>query len=1399
MGRTTLELFVFLGLVAGVLAFFMSFGVRPRLRQLEEARWQGDPALLREMEVIQRRLRDIERKVGLRASTAAADTAPTAEVTGEAPATAEPAEPEVAAPPTARTVPEVPLAEPPAEEPTAAEAPEVAPPIAPEPVPETLEPAATSEPPAPAETPVSPIEPGDTATAQPTPEAAPEPEPVPRRSLEEIIGTRWTVWVGGLALALGALLLVRYSIERGFFGPGVRMILGLVLAAALIGAGEFLRRREVRQDAETEELPDGVAESRTETARVANIPAMLTATGTLAAFGTIYASFALHNFIGAPVAFVALGATALACMALAALHGQGLAGLGLIGALGTPFLTPADDPSPWPVVIYVGVVAGAAYGLSHLKRWMWLSLAAAAGAGAWAVVLLGAGTSRFFAGTMTHIALQTALAAAFLAHLRLADEPDDQARFDRPANIVLAGATVLTICALAFGSLLGHFGWVWLIGTAAVVAILAATAVRIAAVASAIAAAGVLVLAALVLWPPLTLAFGGLLAIGGRFAPQEPVKYCIAALIGCVAVAVLAGARLLRTRELPFLPAACYAGAAAITPLGGLGIAYLRFAYGTASLPLTLTAIAAALGFAGAGRLFMTAFAANPAEPIRLGLGAVASAAIAAAALALVFALEGGMLTVALAIAAVGTAFVGVRLELTALRWCVAALGILVGARLAWDPRIVGSDLSTTPIFNWLLFGYGVPAVCFAAAGRVMRWQRDDVPVRIADALGVLFSAFLVFFEIRHAMNGGDPFAPGSGLLEQGLLAVATFGFGFVLTRLDAAQANVIFRWASLAAGAIGMTLAVIGLGLRWNPLLVPEPVEGGVILNALLLGYLLPGLLAGLLAVYAHRSRPAWYWGGAGAIAIALTLAYVVLQVRLLFHGQVIFHERGATLAELGIHTTIFLAAATGIAWAMVKTRETWTDDPAFAKAWTFLHWALIAIGALAALVCVFGLGIAHHPVLQRELVGGLIFNTLLPGYLLPALAAAALAYVALPLGKRYWNTAAAAALVLALAYLLLETRVLFHGPAISLDRGASLAELGVQTTICLLVAAGLAWVLTWAASAFLEQAVLAVTALALVMFVGGPMLGYSPLLRPSPVAGGPIFNTLIPGYLVPALAGLVLARIVWPLRPAFGQIAGAVAGIACLVYVMLEVRVLFHGASIEIRRGAGIGELGVYTSLFLAGAIALMVGARLRQSHTLLRGAMGLSALALAVGGLGLWLFANPLIFGSVVAGGAFLNTLLIGYGLPALLAFILAREASRPDRMPGPGAFRLATGIAAIVTLFLFATLETRRAFQGPVIGFWRATSEAEWYAYSAVWLVLGLLLLAYGLWRQSTTMRLASGLFVLASVAKVFLFDLAGLEGILRAASFIGLGLALIGIGLVYQKLVFAKPRAPAPVV
>src|SRR5262245_20138860 len=77
------------------------------------------------------------------------------------------------------------------------------------------------------------------------PSAVPDaPQAVTMPTLEERLGTRWAVWVGGLALALGGILLVRYSIEQGVFGPGVRVVLGLLFALLLIAAGEWFRRSE---------------------------------------------------------------------------------------------------------------------------------------------------------------------------------------------------------------------------------------------------------------------------------------------------------------------------------------------------------------------------------------------------------------------------------------------------------------------------------------------------------------------------------------------------------------------------------------------------------------------------------------------------------------------------------------------------------------------------------------------------------------------------------------------------------------------------------------------------------------------------------------------------------------------------------------------------------------------------------------------------------------------------------------------------------------------------------------------------------------------------------------------------------------------------------------------------
>jgi len=61
---------------------------------------------------------------------------------------------------------------------------------------------------------------------------------------------------------------------------------------------------------------------------------------------------------------------------------------------------------------------------------------------------------------------------------------------------------------------------------------------------------------------------------------------------------------------------------------------------------------------------------------------------------------------------------------------------------------------------------------------------------------------------------------------------------------------------------------------------------------------------------------------------------------------------------------------------------------------------------------------------------------------------------------------------------------------------------------------------------------------------------------------------------------------------------------------------------------------------------------------------------------------------------------------------------------------------------------------------------------------------LFLLAH-LWNSETLRRPA--LAILAVVAaKVFLLDTAGLDGLLRAVSFMGLGASLVGLGWLYQR-------------
>src|SRR5882724_981732 len=268
------------------------------------------------------------------------------------------------------------------------------------------------------------------------PPAAPPPLPQPDRGFEETVGTRWVVWIGGLTLALGGFFMVRYSIEAGLLGPGVRTILGGLFALALLLAGEWTRRKESISTIEA--LP------------VANIPAVLTSAGTAVAFATVYAAYALYGFLVPATAFILLGLVALGTLAAALLHGPALAGLGVVGAFVTPILVSSDRPDFWALYVYLAMVTAAAFGLARVRLWRWLAVTTIAFALLWTFPCLQCGPS-MIGPHLFHVVAGFVLAAALVVCGFLFGPPAQEGEIEPISSGSLAayllGATLIVLAS----------------------------------------------------------------------------------------------------------------------------------------------------------------------------------------------------------------------------------------------------------------------------------------------------------------------------------------------------------------------------------------------------------------------------------------------------------------------------------------------------------------------------------------------------------------------------------------------------------------------------------------------------------------------------------------------------------------------------------------------------------------------------------------------------------------------------------------------------------------------------------------------------------------------------------------------------------------------------------------
>lgn len=702
--------------------------------------------------------------------------------------------------------------------------------------------------------------------------------PAAGRSFEELLGTRWSVWLGGLALALGAVFLVKYSIDQGYFGPVARIVLAGLFSAALIGVGEFMRRRESEPTVESAPAP---------------IPSVLTAAGTIAAFATVYGAYALYGLIGPGIAFILLGLVAVGTMAIALLHGPWIVTLGILGAYATPLLVTTDKPNTTALVIYLLAVTFAAFGLARLRLWRWAASAALSLALAWGLVIVAmvGGAS---VGSIEAAAYLLGLVALHAGILVVSiDEPVFPPQ-DRPPDwLGLAGLVGLAVLAFLFLQVDGY-GPASRTAAALVLAASLALAWRYPAVVLAAAIGAILAVFAALAWAvdiPANLDNGVLVqGVDGlnRIRPKLIGEYATIASLLVAVFVVYGGLGAIRATPGADRSSGWFAGSATLTPALILLSAWLRIDGWApsplfATLAVVLAAVAAALTWALGQREYID----KPA----LSVAVAAVGAVATLGLALTIALERGALTIALALVVPAIAWVYGTRRIAILKPIAALFGLIVLARIAWEPRIVGADLGSTPIFNWLLYGYGVPALGFGYAAYAFRRRAGegsdkDAAIGIIEALAIVFTGLLLVLEIRHLVHNGDVYARGSSVTEMGLLVSVGLIYSAALSRLAGRLKSPIYDGGSLAIAFAVLVVGVLGLLIGVNPAFSGEDVGEGAIFNDLLLGYLVPALAAGAAAWVSRSSRPPAYVATLGLVGLALGFVYASLMVRHWFHG---------------------------------------------------------------------------------------------------------------------------------------------------------------------------------------------------------------------------------------------------------------------------------------------------------------------------------------------------------------------------------------------------------------------------------------------------------------------------------------------------------------------------------
>lgn len=774
---------------------------------------------------------------------------------------------------------------------------------------------------------------------------------------EKKVGARYLVWLGGVTLALGGIFLVKYSMDAGLLSPALRVVLGILFGAALCAGSEWVRQRRPLPGAIMIGQPNRVAVS-------------MGFAGVSMIFGSIYAGYFFHGLYGSGTAFLALAATCGATLLLSLRQGPVLAAAALAGGFIVPLMIPSSDPWLIGLLMYLIGVTLAGLLVDTYLRTIWIGLGSVAGFTLW-TLLCSIMVTRFdpidLWGLLSAMGVGIALAAVAARGMTTSGR-----------QAVLGGVvSVQLLLALMLFAVVGASLSVWLglfvFGAVCLGAAFICDRCDFLAIPAAIVA---LVTFGDWLNPQAEVVsysldqWGDVLTRRGTGPGAEILSTMWG--LGSVLAVFFGGVAWAAPRivKRPMFQGSVWAATGTTTILAAFAVMHWIAAPAYASV-LWLSV------FLGLAVLFSLASARLVSRGQEQAASVYAIAALAALAYGATAGLEHTALTAALALLPAAIAWVVRKSPLPGAQYVLGVTATIVALRLALEHLAGPTLLSGEGYYVEVLATFGLSAVAaFYVSRRFPETEGAWVGTVFGCAAVVLGIATVSL--LLHQVFGGQA-SDSYPIAERGLQTVLWALAGAWVIRRGAGSGTNGTAMRAVGYAFVGVAVAhQIGLSMLIDlPLFRPVPVGETPVFNALVPGYLLPGLaFAGAAALMSDRGIRIIRTALLSVAGIALVV-YLTLAVRQIFHGSILVASQGASDAEWYSYSALGLAMSGSVLAVGLWRRSSLLRHVSLGiliavVAKTFL-WDMASLTGLYRAVSFLGLGVVLVAV-------GYLYQQILP-----------------------------------------------------------------------------------------------------------------------------------------------------------------------------------------------------------------------------------------------------------------------------------------------------------------------------------------------------------------------------------------------------------------------------------